>query len=76
MVLVVQLVPVVEALRTEKLLGGHAVPIEPDQQREPLLRPAGAQQQQWSVDLAMQSSRVKYAMDTIDNSDDDTLLRA
>jgi hypothetical protein len=40
LVLAVELVPVVEALRTEELLGGHPVPVKLHQQGEPLLCPA------------------------------------
>ena len=40
LVLAVELVPVVEALGTEELLGGHAVPVKLHQQGEPLLCPA------------------------------------
>jgi hypothetical protein len=40
LVLAVELVPVVEALRTEELLGGHTVPVKLHQQGEPLLCPA------------------------------------
>jgi hypothetical protein len=40
LVLAVELVPVVEALGTEELLGGHTVTVKLHQQREPLLCPA------------------------------------
>ena len=39
LVLAVELVPVMESLGTEELLGGHPVTIKLDQQREPVLRP-------------------------------------
>jgi hypothetical protein len=40
LVLAVELVPVVEALGTEELLGGHTVPVKLHKQGEPLLCPA------------------------------------
>jgi hypothetical protein len=40
LVLAIELVPVVEALGTEELLGGHTVPVKLHQQREPFLCPA------------------------------------
>ena len=58
LVLAVELVPVMESLGTEELLGGHPVTIKLDQQREPVLRPTQVRWISYFLLLVLFASKV------------------